>query len=133
MTTAEQHKLVNGLLEFANLLIEVGSFPAELQWRPTFYFTAKPEDREEITRLLAPVKKVYRDGYLSLEKEFSKFWLQVGFGDRVCTAKATKQVWVAEKPPQEAVPGYYMEEVEWECPQTSILTERSPDAGPETV
>ena len=131
MTNEQSHKLLNSLLELSNTIIEHGGLLGELQFNPTFYFTIGKDQVEEVARALAPVRKQYSEGYLAIYKEFPFFNLRFSLGERVCTVKAVKKVWVGERPAEE---GYYREVYEYDCPPNPLLTpEGGDDVDPGTV
>lgn len=79
------------------------------------------EDMERVARNFGSCEKDYDDGYFRLKKKFGEITVEaVASRDQVCK----KKIVGARVVPEQVIPSYVQEIVEWECFETPLLAPR---------
>jgi hypothetical protein len=113
-----QDKLIDSLEQLITFYKDNPEFPIPPEWYLHFNIeVAKSEDLAPVVKMLAPCKKRSSSYDFQWSRKFGIWDIRVSvYKSKVCQkVKTGKKKWIAEKPPTEAVPGFWQEEEVWEC------------------
>jgi hypothetical protein len=111
-------EFVLGLRQLAQFYSDNPDFPVPAQWYRNFSIeVSKKDSLASLVKQMAPAKKKSTEYDFEWQRDFGNVQLRLSiYKSKVCRQiKTGNKTWVPEEPPKEARPGYWKEEVKWEC------------------